>query len=232
MEERRYTDDEVAEILRLAASSTSRSEHVAGSHGLTLSELAAIGEEVGIPSEQIARAAASLEMDRRRLPQRTVLGIPIAVGQTVDLPRAPTDREWSILLGEIREMFQASGRESSTTVSRNWRNGNLHFVVEPTETGYRLRMGTRKSDAPAGLSLAFFFLVTALLLLFIRDGGTDDLFLSVLFASMAVGAVSLNAVRLPRWAAEREEQMKYIAERAIQLLSRPPDDSPLPGTVD
>lgn len=228
MEERRYSDDEVAEILRSAASSATGSEHHSGPNGLTLSELKEIGAEVGIPAEQIVRAATALELGRQRLPQRTILGIPVGLGQSIDLPRPPTDREWNILLGEIRETFQAHGRESSTADSRSWRNGNLHFVVEPTETGYRLRMGTRKSDAPAGLLLGVFFMVTALLLLVIPDPSADA-FLAALFAAMSIGLFSYNAVRLPRWAAEREEQMKYIAGRAIELLGRPPDDPPEEG---
>lgn len=44
------------------------------------------------------------------------------------------------------------------------------------------------------------------------------------------GAVLLlgNALRLPRWAAEREEQMEYIATRARALIRPGPEPASLP----
>ena len=115
--------------------------------GLTLAELQAIGHEVGLPPERIFEAASALDRRREVPPSRTSLGVPISVGLTVDLPRAPTDREWDMLVAELRTTFRARGRVESTGGSRQWVNGNLHAYVEPTQSGYRLRMGTLKGNA-------------------------------------------------------------------------------------
>ncbi|HEX2191416.1 MAG TPA: hypothetical protein VHG51_21065 [Longimicrobiaceae bacterium] len=220
-DDRRYTDEEVEEIFRSAAADTKPGRDLPARSGLTLAELQAIGREVGMPPEQIAEAAARLDRRPAPLPRRKILGMPVSVGRTVELPRAPTDREWSIVVGELREVFQAHGRESAGPGSRSWRNGNLHAVVEPTVSGYRLRMGTRKSDAAASAAMGVFLAVAAVLLLLGMDDA-GELLTPVLLALVAVGTVSFNAVRLPAWASEREEQMEYVAGRMLALLAHPP----------
>lgn len=228
-DERRYTDEEVEEIFRSAASAAPREPDLPARSGPTLAELQAIGSEVGIPPAQIAEAAARLDRRPAPLPRRTVLGMPMSVGRTVDLPRAPTDREWSILVGELREVFQAHGRESAGAGARSWHNGNLRVVVEPTEAGYRLRMATRKRDAAASTGIGVFFIAMAILLLLGFDGGSNELFAPLVLALVSAGALTYNAVRLPRWASEREEQMEYVAGRALALLARPPTEAPPAG---
>ena len=220
VDERRYTGDEIDEIFKTAASS-SLPDRTTSSSGLTLGELTAIGRDVGIPPEQIEAAARRLEQRSSLAPRASILGLPLSVGRTVDLPRAPTDREWSILVGELRELFQAHGHENSTADTKSWHNGNLHAVIEPTEAGYRLRMGTRKRDATAGIGFGFIMLAVAIFFVFMYDGGSNEILTSLFFALMAAGTISYNALRLPRWASERDEQMAYFVERTLKLLNRP-----------
>ena len=75
--------------------------------------------------------------------------MPIAVGRTLPLPRPLTDREWGMLVTDLRETFGATGRVGEDGNARYWRNGNLHAFVEPAEGGYRLRLGTVKGNAIA-----------------------------------------------------------------------------------
>jgi hypothetical protein len=225
MNERRYTDEEVEQIFRNAAEEERPARRDRTSRdGMTLAELQEIGGEVGIPSEQIARAAARLDGEGGMAlvrPRSTLLGLPISASRAIDLPRAPTDREWAILVAELRDVFQAGGRDTSTPGSRIWRNGNLRVAIEPTESGYSLRMRTRKGDAPLTVGIGFLFLVLAIMMLVDgRDSG--EIASSILFLLLGAGAFTYNAVQLPRWAAEREGQMEHIAKRAVDLLSRPP----------
>ncbi|HEX7090101.1 MAG TPA: hypothetical protein VF192_08185 [Longimicrobiales bacterium] len=225
-DERRYQEDEVAAIFEAAASSTTSPRRGAPSPptGLTLAELQAIGREVGIAPERIAEAAASLERRAASAGMRRQLGMPVSVRRSVDLPRAPTDREWAVLVSELRATFHARGNESSRGDVRQWTNGNLHAYVEPTETGYRLRLGTLKGDAApvnivgaSGIGMAVIAAVPQLF------AGVAGDFTGVLaMASLGVGAFVLNAVRLPRWAREREAQMEYIADRALALIGSAP----------
>lgn len=226
MQERRYTDQEVEEIFRSAAAAgvTKTDAHERGGH--TLAELQAIGREVGIPEQEIAQAAARLSRTEAAVPRGHLLGMPVSVGRSVELPRAPTEREWGVLVSELRDLFDAHGRESSAAGIRSWRNGNLRVVIEPTELGHRLRMRTRKGDAAPSLALAVLFLVLSMLALFGEGGGVGELSEAVLFALLSIGTVAFNALRLPAWVAERDQQMEYFAGRTLELLGRAPAEVP------
>jgi len=224
-DERRYTEDEVSEIFALAASAGSASvPALADQHGLTLGELQEVGLEAGLAPERVARAAASLVRRSESLPRRTLLGAPVSVGRVVELPRAPTDREWEFLVAELRQTFDARGQVTSHSGVREWSNGNLHAVLEQTEAGHRLRLATRKGNATEVATMGAVGLFMALLILaaLVSKGRIGlELFFPAMFALMGGGAFAANALRLPRWADERERQMEHIAARARELLAGP-----------
>lgn len=229
-DERRYGEEEVAAIFEAAASPRGPGGRALAptDTGLSLRELQAIGSEVGIAPERIAEAAAALQLRGSTPARRSYMGAPISVGRVVDLPRAPTDREWAMLVAELRQTFGAKGKESSTGEMRAWTNGNLHAYVEPTADGHRLRLGTLKGDAVVfgrmGIAGLVGGLVLFLALLVAGDvGGLEDALGSgLLFALMGLLALVMNAFRLPRWAQERDEQMEQIATRALTLLRADP----------
>lgn len=225
-DERRYGDEEVATIFQNAATpQASSGGAVTSTSGLTLRELQAIGAEVGLEPERIADAAAALEVHRGTGPRRTHLGMPVAVGRTLDLPRAPTDREWEQLVAELRQTFGAHGKQVSQGNLRSWTNGNLHAYVEPTDAGYRLRLGTTKGDAVAVGRLGIAGVVAAVLmgLIMLMIGEFDeDASPALIFALMGIFALAVNAFRLPSWARTREEQMEHIAARARTLIRAEP----------
>jgi hypothetical protein len=226
-DERRYGDEEVAEIFEAAASARgSEGRALSSAGGFTLGELQAIGGEAGIAPERIAGAAAALDLRRGTPPRRTHLGMPVAVGRTVELPRAPTDREWELLVAELRETFGAHGKDGSHGGLRAWRNGNLHAYIEPTDAGHRLRLGTVKSNGIAvgrvGIGALLAALVMLVFLLASGEAG-DAIIMSSLFAAFGAAALGSNALRLPRWADEREEQMERIAARAQSLVRADPE---------
>lgn len=235
-DERRYADEEVVEIFE--AASTPRGPEgrsLAAARGLTLAELQEIGREVGLAPDRIAEAALAIDRRRGAAPRRTDLGMPVSVTRSVDLPRAPTDREWDLLVGEMRATFNAQGREGSRGDLRHWRNGNLHAFVEPTEDGYRFRMGTTKGDAAPLNRMGIFGIVLAwvmIVVLVLTGDLASELVVPAILGAMGVGALSINALRLPRWALEREEQMEYIAARAQALIRPAPDPAGAPGDAD
>jgi hypothetical protein len=227
-DERRYEDDEIAEIFEAASLPEAGRRGAHSAHGLTLRELQAIGSEVGIAPERIAEAASSLERTPTQTPRRRDFGMPISVGRTVELARAPTDREWALLVADLRETFGARGKESSQGHTHQWSNGNLHAFVEPTATGYRLRLGTLKGDAVAlnrlgvgGIAMGLFTAIAP----FLAGNPTTDLASALMLGGLGAGAIAYNALRLPRWGREREEQMDHIAERARALIAARPDPS-------
>ena len=225
MSTRRYGDDEVREILSLATTGgTGDGSAPAESGGLTLDELRQIAQEAGIDPVRVAQAAASLDARGKPAPVRRMLGLPIGLSRVVDLPRAPTDREWEQLISEFRTTFGAPGRATSSGGLREWSHGNLHVCVEPTERGEQLRLSTLKDDGMALNGLAIGTGVMSLLMsAVVAAAGKPEKALVVLgmFGGIALVAFGANVLRLPRWARERERQMEAIAEHAVKLLSNP-----------
>lgn len=220
--ERRYGEEEVREIFEAAAREGDVDGHaLISTQGPTLAELQAIGQEVGLAPERIAEAASALDRGGEVLPRRTHFGMPVAVGRTVDLPRAPTDREWDLLVAELRETFGARGKVSSHGGLREWTNGNLHAYVEPTETGHRLRLGTLKGNALAMTRMGLFGMgmgLLTLLAILLTGRVAEGLFAPVFLSTMGGVAFISAILGLPRWAREREEQMELVASRAKALL--------------
>ncbi len=222
-DERKYREEEVKKIFDLAASSDEFGRpSVSDEGGLTLTELQEVALEVGMEPRRIAEAALALETRREVIPRRTYMGVPISVGRVIDLPRALTDREWEVLVGELRETFGARGKVMSHGGVREWANGNLHAFLEPTETGHRLRLTTLKGGAMglitvAGAGLALGLILLTLLLTTGVSPVRLELF-TMLLVGIGGGALASNVLSLPRWAREREGQMEYIAGRVRALV--------------
>jgi hypothetical protein len=223
MDERRYNDEQIRRIFELAASGrpTGRPERPAAA-GLTLGDIQSIGTEVGIEPSAVARAAASLDAERAL--GRRLLGMPIGVGRVVALPRAPTDHEWDRLVAELRATFRAQGRVSVQGGLREWSNGNLHACIEPSDTGWRLRLGTVKGNAADANALGFTGLAAAAILggSLLASGAAGEsnlIWVSALFGASGLGAFVFNMVRLPRWARQRAEQMVQVANTFTAIMT-------------
>jgi hypothetical protein len=213
---RRYTEAEVEEILRRATNVSEASDRsLASFEGMTLAELQDIAGEVGIDPLQVSRAATALDR-REATPSltRTFMGAKIGVGRTAQFDRRLTQEEWHRLVLDLRDTFDAKGKVREEGSFREWTNGNLQALLEPTDTGERLRLKTVKGDAkPAlvgGLTMAGVFSV--LLILGTLSGSFTDP--TNLFWILAGGALfAVQRIRLPRWAETRELQMEGIVAR-------------------
>lgn len=231
-DERRYSEQEVSAIFEQATEvqQASRSQLVP-TEGMTLSELQEVGQEVGISPEAVARAATALDRPRQGLPSRKkYLGLPIGVSKTVDLGRTMTDAEWDRLVVDLRETFDARGTVKVDGSFRQWTNGNLQALVEPTETGHRLRLKTFKGNAGPVVLGGLVMLAMSAMQLVAGAVGIRGLVLSGILAAVGVGLISSVALRLPRWARLREEQMEAIAARAA--AATPPAAAIPPATTD
>jgi hypothetical protein len=227
-DQRRYGEDEVSEIFALATRTDStRPTPIASPDGLTLEELQEVGREVGLSPEVVSEAVGMLDARGTILPRSTSLGSPVSVGRVVSLPRAATEREWEILVTELRDTFAARGHVTSQGGMREWRNGKLRASLEPTETGHRLRMGTHKTDGKAvnAIGVAGLVIGSALLVSNGLDAITFGETLATLIPSVIAASggslLAANMVRLRQWASEREGQMEHIAARARALLQGP-----------
>jgi len=227
-DERKYGEEEVSEIFERATSDDGTSLPIRSAQdGLTLGELQAVGEEVGLHPERVAAAAAKVGARLPVHPRKVWLGNPVGVGRTVDLPRAATDREWQVILADLRQTFHAHGRVEPHGETHTWRNGNLHAFLEPTESGTRLRMSTQKGGSKETTFMGAGVLAVGLVLLVTSGldaatfGTTFETLIPALMAIGGGGVLAANYGRLRNWAAIRESQMEAIAGRARKLLSSP-----------
>jgi hypothetical protein len=218
MTERRFNEAEVAAIFERATEAQQTSQRqLRSGDGMTLSELQEIGREVGISPELVAQAAKA--MDRAGRPtERRFLGLPIGVGRTIELDRRLSDEEWERFVVDLRETFDARGAQKQEGSFRQWTNGNLQALLEPTETGHRIRLRTVKGDAQGmmigGLGMlgaAAGFIVAAVL----RGATGDAGMLSSLgtLAAMGVTMFGVGAFRLRGWARLRRRQMEELVAR-------------------
>lgn len=219
MTDRRYTDQEAAEIFERAASAEAQRPRLAAGQGMTLADLQQIGGEAGIDPALVADAARSLDQPRPA-PARRFLGLPIGVGHTVDLGRPLAEEEWHALVGELRETFQATGKVREDGPFRQWTNGNLKVMVEPSGSGHRVRFQTYNGGArqmmtagAASMGLAGALLVSSMLLPGVAQSGIP-MGVSML-AAMGVGFFGVGAFRLPAWARRRREQMEALGARLL-----------------
>ena len=220
--ERRYQDHEIREILDLAIGEEhGPAQSLSAADGLTLLELQEVGREVGLPPSRITQAVAAFEGRGESVPRGTTLGLPTSVGRVVPLPRNPSDREWELLIAELRTTFGVKGEVTSHGGLREWSHGTLHAFIEPTETGHRLRL-TDSSLAVAGVVVGGFVLGFALLILVVLFGKDDPgarLAVPGFFGLLGGGLVAGSAISLPKWAREQERRMEHIARRAVSLLA-------------
>jgi hypothetical protein len=230
MNERRYSEDEVAEIFERATEAQKSSLPGARpADGLTLRELQEVGRDVGLPPELVERAARSLDLTGQAH-RRKILGlIPIGVGRSVELPRPLTDAEWHRLVSDLRETFDARGKLSEHGPFKQWTNGNLQALLEPTPDGQRLRLKTLKGSALSMMGTGAMMLgITAAIWvsMMLRAAPFDGDAFGVLMLT-GLGLRIGGVVPLPSWARARQRQMEEIVERlSLITTTTKPDEEP------
>jgi len=233
MPERRYTDTEIAAIFRAATEGPQPPQReVPPEEGLTLTDLQTIGREVGIAPDAVARAAHALDV-RVGAQSRTFLGLPIGVARTVNLNRRLSDEEWERLVVQLREMFNARGVTRTDGSLRQWTNGNLQVLLEPTDTGHRLRFGTLHGGATSMIGAGLVSVAVAGIVAIVTAAGghLGQAAAGIGFIAVAgLGMIASGALRLPRWARLRGRQMEAIATQMALPPAATPPPAELPPT--
>jgi len=211
MAERQYTDEETARIFELASTvdRTALPATAPESSGMTLAALQEIGREVGISPESIAQAARGLELAGRPV-SRAFLGLPIGVGLTVELDRPLTDADWERLVADLRETFEARGAVRYDGPFRQWTNGNLQALVEPTARGHRVRLQTMRQQSRNMMVAGLGALVTAAVLTIADPGSAGGV---GFLATVGLGMFGFGALSVPIWARKRRAQIEQVIAR-------------------
>jgi len=220
MAERRFNEDEVAAIFARAteAAQTTRNQMTpAPSQGMTLAELEDIGREVGIAPELVRQAARTIDQRGSEVSRR-FLGVPVGVGATVDLDRKLSEKDWEVLVSDLRQTFDATGLVRADGTLRQWRNGNLQASLEPTESGQRLRLRTFRSDASVFMMGGLGVLgLAGVMGISLAVGATGNLSVAKVTQIAILGAAifSIGAVMVPAWARRRRQQMDEVIGRLL-----------------
>lgn len=222
MTDRRYSEEEVAAIFeRATEAQQSTRRQLAAGEGMSLADLQEIGRDVGIPTDLVTQAAKALDQGARPA-SRSFLGFPIGVGRTIELDRRLTDEEWEHLVVDLRETFDARGQVSSHGSLRQWTNGNLQALLEPTPSGHRLRLKTVRGNSMALMSagVAFMGMSAALLIVGLISGELGPTLGGVgAFSFVGLGTFAVGVLRLPAWARTRQRQMDGVAARLALTAS-------------
>jgi hypothetical protein len=107
---------------------------------------------------------------------------------------------------------------------RQWTNGNLQVLLEPTETGHRLRFRTVHGAARDSIRVGFVAVAAAAVTAIATavSGHAINGIPGVAFLFITGGVMIANgAVRLPRWARLRQRQMDALAEQVALPASAP-----------
>ncbi|NQV73633.1 hypothetical protein HQ496_10950 [bacterium] len=223
--DRRYSQKEIADIFKKASEEQERiKERSALEDGLTLEDLHLIAREAGISPEFISDAAARLEHTVEAPPEKRFLGLQTSVHRIIDLKAPLSDDSWDKLVVEIRQAFGARGKITREGKLREWSNGNLHILVEPTPHGHRLRMGTEKGSAK-GFLWASISWIMAGIFIFISSAlasGVDFsiLFPAIFFAVAGIAGIGFTGLQLSQWRYDRADQMDAIGSIALNLVSK------------
>jgi hypothetical protein len=233
MSERQFSEEEVAEIFRQASESESLATLSSGK-GMNLAAIQEIGREAGMSPEAIARAALSLDRTARpQAPTQTLLGLPVAVGQTIEVGRPLTEGDWERLVADLRVTFNARGVIRQDGPFRQWTNGNLQALIEPTPAGFRLRLKTMNANArglvTVGLGGMAVAGATSLALGMAGTFGNPGSVAGVgLLAILGAGMATLGAMQLPSWARRRKGQMEEISARVAVVPELKPGAARIP----
>lgn len=218
--ERHYTDEEVQRILARAAESDAALAP-GGAEGWTLAEIQSAGTQAGLSPRAIALAAAEHERIAVAPREPGFMGLPVSVGHAVSLQRPLNDDEWRRLVSQLRQTFDAEGRERVDGGRREWRNGNLRIVHEPSGEGAFLELRTRKSDARALLGVGSMMTLTSGAIggahLLLATGNEGGLVAAAIVGVMGITAAAAGAIRLPGWAKRRAEQFTALGTFARRL---------------
>lgn len=220
MPERRYTDEEVQQILALAAEAEEPAQsQLPPEKGMTLAEIQRIAAEAGISPSAVSASATVLDQPGTHA---SVSRFPLnaAVASTVPLARPLDDMEWTRLVAQLRDTFQAEGNVREVLGRREWRNGALRVAVQTVGDGAVLEMRTRKQSAQALVRAGLSFLATSGIIATattVAGGGEQIVGAAVALAVGGVAMLGAGTLPVPIWLSERKRQFSAISEFVRRL---------------
>ena len=150
-DDRRYTDQEVGEILKRAVEGDP-TKALTRSDSTSLAELKAIGAEVGIDPDRIEHAARSLAV-RRPARVNPLLGAATDVDHEARLPGVISAEDTPEAVAKIRQIMGMLGETSEIRGTMEWRAsgdmGARWVTVSPSDGHTTIRASARLGQGAA-----------------------------------------------------------------------------------
>ena len=227
MPERRYDQNELATILRVAAEAQAE-QSIEGSEpsGLTLGEIERVASEVGIDPKFVATAADRLEKTPAKGKRFLLGGTPNQeiVERTFD--GTLSDVGWEEIVADLRATFGSEGTVSQVGSSREWTGTTdtrtTHFSATSRNGKTRYRLTLRQTG---GVILAWTGLSIGSLLGSILVGvATDKMSSSALAVVLAVLTVIATVALLvhtflARWHSGNRRSVNALMARVGDMTS-------------
>ena len=148
IEDRHFTDAEVREILNRAVSTTS-ARALLKRDGLSLSELKAIGREVGIDPARVEDAARAVTLETGNRPSR-FLGGPVVMNFERKVEGVFDPDDTHEILSRIRQIVGSQGRVEEVHGSLEWsargEAGERYVTLSPREGATTIRSSANLSN--------------------------------------------------------------------------------------
>ena len=226
IEDRRFTDDEVREILKRAVS-TSSTRALLKRDGLSLSELKAIGREVGIEAARVEDAARAVTLETGNRPSK-FLGGPVIMNFERKVDGVFDRDDTHEILSRIRQIIGSQGQVEEVHGSLEWSTkgevGERYVTLTPREGATTIRTSANLSNlavltyVPAG---AMGIIASAVgLTKYVKDGSEAGLivFLLVLPVLYAILRTIYHQV-----AGAEAERLRKVVDDLARLVEGPGD---------
>jgi hypothetical protein len=235
IEDRTFTDDEVREILKKAVE-RAPSRAVTKREGLSLSDLKAIGQEVGIDPARVEDAARAVtRSDRRRV--SGLLGAPIVMDFERTVAGTIAPRETPEVLAIIRRTMGQQGDVTEVHGSVEWSvkgdSGDTYVTVHPKEGATTIRGSANLSTLAAITYLPAGMIGLMASIGMIGAGASSGSPLGVVagLSVLPVLYATLRAV-MGRFANRRAARLQEVVDELARLPKVESEADPAQGPVD
>lgn len=163
-ENRRYTEQEFAIILRKAMELEERAPFAPGrAEGMTLEEIQAVAREVGVDPALVSRAATLLTREEGAEEERVLRGT-MKAARTLRTSRVLSPDDMSRVVSAIRRRLAAQGEVAQELTGVTWKSvGDVtqtFVTLRPDEAGTEIQL---RLDRSAAFILTWFLPVAAFL---------------------------------------------------------------------
>lgn len=234
--EKRFSEKEVAAILRRAIQIQGAQDNAVAPAGSSPNEIIEVGEELGLSEDSVRRAIE--EFSSHGGGGKGIFGVPVAYELDRTVPFEIGDEAWQELVMDLRKTFARVGSVSAVGSAREWTGGErdldeIHVSVQSKEGRSRIRFASDLSGAlfltaiVSGLAL----IMAVVGLLQVREWAWE---IRGLAAAAALGAFLIGFRGFFGWMAKRRRNaVSALGERLEGMLSpRAGSDAPALATSE